>query len=221
MMKRTLPQYMAALVCLVAVSAQAQTQISQCPKKYQPATLNLKALVSTNLTGCPLLEDKGLRKLVDKNMFGTVFAYPALPGTCVSGIIQEGSTIDRGKGPEAVTGFTESAQRFFPEGAAVYPSGGGVFLVGASQDGIPFASGAAATAVSLEAVAGKFKITVLASDRFTVNGATGIDTEDFEVIGAKEGDAVGRLTGTAQITAPPPAPLFEAPFQVQGRVCLK
>ncbi len=220
-MKWTFPHYLAAILCLMAFGAQAQTQIAECPKKYEPATLNLKVLVSTNLEACPLLEDKKLRQLVDENMFGTVFFYPAVPGTCVSGVIQEGSTIDIGEGPEAVTGYTESAQRFFPDGASVNPSGGGLFLAGTSQDGIPFASGAAATAVSLETAKEKFKLTVLVSDRFTVNGLTGIDTEDFEVIGASKGDAIGRLTGIAQITAPPPAPIFEAPFQVQGQVCIK
>ena len=67
-------------------------------------------------------------------------------------------TVVTPEGAISVTGATESAQRFFPEAALVNPSNGGVFLNGVSAEGVPFASGAAATIVSLEGEDVPFKL---------------------------------------------------------------
>jgi hypothetical protein len=206
-------------LCLTAASAIAQpTVISECPKKHLLTLVNVTASVSTSV-GCPLLTDKSLRKLVDKNFFGTAFAYPAVPGTCLSGVDLEGWV-----GSEEVTGTTESAQRFFPEAGAVNPGNGSLFLAGNSfklpymEPEYPFLSGAAATVVSLQGESVDLRLVL--SDRFTVNLATGQDTEDFEVVGADGVSVTGRLRGEALITAAPGEPFEDVPFKVSGTICI-
>jgi hypothetical protein len=200
-------------LCISGTSAFAQpTFVSQCPKGHQPAVIDVTAKVSTSAE-CPLLQDKHLRKLVDKNFYGTVFAWPAVPGTCLSGRDLEGSV-----GSVAVTGgTTESAQRIFPEALAVNPGNGGLVLIGGSEDGVPFLSGAAATVVSLQGEG--LDLQLVLSDRFTVNLATGADTEDFEVVGANGASVTGRLAGQATIA--PGAPFDNVEFTVQGSICIK
>jgi hypothetical protein len=207
-------------LCFAATGAHAQTAIADCPQGHEAAQIYVKATVSTNLDGCPLLEQKELRKLVDKNLSGTVFAYPLVPGTCVSGTITEG-TIKTDEGTVNVSGTTESAQRFFPEALAVNPSGGGVFLAAFSQDNIPFASGAAATIVSVQGV--DLDLQLVLSDRFSLklDSFPIIDTEDFEVVGAEGASATGRLTGIAEIYQFPPEAIDNAQFTVQGQICIK
>lgn len=202
--------------------ANAQTLIAECPKGQKPAQINVQATVSTNLTGCPLLEEKDFRKLVDQYLVGTVFAYPAVPNTCLSGTIVGGSIVTAKKTYE-VTGRTESAQRFFAEAGAIDPSGGGLFLSGVSQSGIPFASGAAATIVSMQGVNRPLDLQLVLSDRFSLNFNTFpiTDTEDFEIVGAKGGSASGRLTGIANVFQFPPNAIADAEFTVQGEICLK
>ena len=208
-------------LCVAAAGAHAQTAITDCPKGQEPAAINVEALVSTSLAGCPLLEQKKLRKLVDKNLPGTVFAYP-FPGTCLSGTVISGTVVTE-QGTVEVSGTTESAQRFFPEALAVNPSQGGVFLSGVSQDGIPFVSGAAATIVSIQGVDAPLDLTLVLSDRFTIkfDSYPFIDTEDFEVVGADGASVTGRLTGIAQIFSDPSGPIVDAPFTVQGQICIK
>jgi hypothetical protein len=67
---------------------------------------------------CPLLEKKELRKLVDKFGAGTVFAHPAIPGTCLSGTVDSASLefLDNNSEIEInpSLSYTESAQRLFP-----------------------------------------------------------------------------------------------------------
>lgn len=221
-MKRTIP--LAAVftwLCLTTAGASSQTVIEDCPNGRKPAVVDLEAIVSASPTGCPLLEQENLRKLVDKNMSGTEFAYP-FPGSCLSGVII-GGTIETKRGSIHVTGTTESAQRYFPEALAVSPSLGGVFLTGMSLDGIPFASGAAVTAVILKGVNQPLDLTLLMSDRFTIrlDSYPLIDTEDFEVVDAIGASITGRLTGIAQVFNSLSDPIEDAPFTVQGKICMK
>jgi hypothetical protein len=198
--------------------AQPPTAITACPKGHDPVSIHVEATVSTNLAGCPLLENQELRKLVDKNLSGTTFAYPFVPYTCVSGTNLHGTI-----GEIEVTGTTESAQRFFPEALAVNPSGGGLFLIGASQDGKAFASGAAATIVSVQGLNESFELQLLLSDRFTLNldDYPIIDTEDFEVVGSEGASVTGRLTGIAEIYQFPGEAISNADFTVDGQICIK
>ena len=213
-----------AALCLAttAVSAQPYPTTIACPEKYEKVQVQLQALVSTSSEGCPLLDDGELRKLVDKFLPGMTFAYPAVPGTCLSGTITGGVVVTEG-GPISVTGTTESAQRFFPEALAVNPTNGGVFLNGVSADGIQFASGAAATIVSLQGTDAPFDLQLVVSDRFTVqfDGYPFRDTEDFEIVGAKGASVLGRLVGQAEIDQPPGQPIANARFIAQGEICIK
>jgi len=197
---------------------QPPTVIAECPKGHQATFVDVTASVSTS-PGCPLLNDKSLRKLVDKHFYGTAFAYPLVSGTCLSGRDLVGTV-----GGEDVTGTTESAQRLFPEAKAVNPDNGGLFLVGLSLDefqmpDMPFASGAAATVVSLQGES--IDLQLVLSDRFTVNLATGVDTEDFEVVGANGASVTGRLQGQAYVAAAPGQPLADVEFRVSGPICIK
>ena len=201
----------------------AQTPITGCPKDFQTAAVNVTALVSTNLTGCPLLLDKRLRNLINKfGAGGTVFAYPdpelfpCLSGTVNGRVSMPNKTFN-------VTGSTESAQRFFPEALAVNPSGYGVFLTGLSDSDIRFASGAAMTVVSLKDISQNFTLDLVLSDRFTINLSAQpfVDNEDFDVVGTDKAAAVGRLTGVAEIYGNPFLPLTDVEFNINGKICLK
>lgn len=213
MKKLLLTNLISAGLCISATAATAQTVISQCPKGHDAVVVSVTAKVSTSAE-CPLLQDKQLRKLVDKNFFGTAFAWPAVPGTCLSGRELSGFV-----GPVEVTGTTESAQRLFPEAAAVNPGNGGLLLIGSSMDGLPFLSGAAATIVSLQGES--LDLRLVLSDRFTVNLVDGTDTEDFEIIGADGASVTGRLKGQAAVNSPPGAPFENVEFTVQGPICIK
>lgn len=218
MKKAVVSNSILAGLCLAATSAIAQpTVIAECPKGHQATFVDVTASVSTS-AGCPLLTDKNLRKLVDKYFFGTAFAYPAVPGTCLSGRNLTGTV-----GSVAVTGSTESAQRFFPEAAAIDGANGGLAMTGFSDltgvMSLPFFSGAAATVVSLQGES--LDMTLVLSDRFTVNLATGEDTEDFEVVGADGASVTGRLQGQASITSAHGEPFQDVPFSVSGPICIK
>jgi hypothetical protein len=197
----------------------AQTTINTCPTGYTPAVVNIQASVST-ATNCPLLEDPELRKFIERYASGTTFAYPnpdpMVSGTCMSGEIVTGTITLPNQTPIAVRGRTESAQRFFPEAAAL----GNPLLM----NGVTFVSGAAYTVVSLTGASSKFKLNLAFSDRFTVN--YGVfpfrDTEDMLVVGSSGNFSVtGRLTGTAEIFTPPGMPIVNAPFTVAGSLCVK
>jgi hypothetical protein len=213
-----------AAIYAVSTSLFAQsmpTVIDQCPKGYEPAYVEVDLFVSTNET-CPLLEDRELRKLVEKFGTGSTFAYPAVPGTCVSGTGLSGSItlLQRGTIIE-VEGYSESAQRLFVEAEAV---GDSLFISGINEDGKPFASGAAMTVVSLQGVDSDLNLDLVLADRFTIDYSTYpfLDTEDFSVAGSKGDWAVaGRLSGSAQIFDVPPEPIRDAPFNVSGYLCLK
>jgi hypothetical protein len=220
MVKATLSCLATAGLLLSCGFANARTTISDCPVNQEPTRIDVEAVISTNLQGCPLLEDGELRSLTNQFLSGTDFAYP-MPGTCVSGLITEGMfTI--GERTEQVRGTTESAMRLFPEANATNPTMQGVFLGGTSQDGIPILSGAAATIVSVYGIDSDFAVQLVLSDRFTINMSEYplIDTEDFQVLGAKGATASGRLTGRAEIWSPPAAPLVDVVLSVRGRICL-
>lgn len=213
-----------ALLCAglgyATTGAHAQTPITGCPKGLQTAAVHVTASASTNLTGCPLLEDKRLRSLINKfGAGGTVFAYPEFP--CLSGTVLSGTVIMQKK-TFNVTGSTESAQRFFPEALAVNPSGYGVFLTGLSDSNIPFVSGAAMTVVSLKDNNQSFTLDLVLSDRFTINLSARpfVDNEDFDVVGTDKATAVGRLTGVAEIDGDPTGPLTDVVFNINGEICL-
>ena len=199
-------------LCLTATVANAQEYIGECPKGHQSATITLAASVET-AEGCPLLTDTKLRKLVNKNFSGTTFA--GFPGTCLSGTIAEGTVTFNETGEVRVisSGTTESAQRFMPEAMAIDPTNP-LFL-----NGQTFISGAAATIVSLESDDALLDgLQLVLSDRFTVDFLTGLDTEDFEVIGAEGASVTGRLTGNVYTDGNGG---FQEPFVVEGLICIK
>ncbi len=202
--------------------AYAVTPIEACPAGYQSATIDIQLTVSTNLRGCPLLEKNKLRKLVNKYGIGNMFLYPAVAGTCVSGNDLTG-TITSADGVIDVTGFSESAQRAFVEAMAVNPAQGGVFLSGTSQNGALFVSGTTMTVVSLEGIDEDFKLKLILSDSFTIDLSTFpfVNTEDFLVVGAKGARVKGRLTGTTTISNQIGDPIVDAPFTINGNICIK
>jgi hypothetical protein len=209
------------VICLPGSKIFAQSDNSICPGNYKPVTLNISVLASTNLAGCPLLEERRLRRLVDRNFPGTVFAYP-IPGTCLSGVIVSGEMTTT-EGTITLGGTTESAQRFFPEAAAINPARGGVFLSGVSEEGVPFVSGAAATIANLVSADKSTDIQLVLTDRFTIklDSFPFIDVEDLEIVGAKGAAAKGRLAAVAQIFGDPSGPIVDALFSVQGEICLR
>ncbi len=201
--------------------AYATTPIETCPTGYQSATIDLQLTVSTNLTGCPLLEKNKLRRQVNKHGIGNVFLYPSVAGTCVSGSNLTG-TITSANGAIDLIGSTESAQRAFVEAMEVNPTQGGVFLMGTSQNGA-FVSGTATTVVSLEGVNEYFKLELVLSDRFTIDLSTYpfVNTEDFDIVGSKGARVKGRLTGTALLSNQIGDPIVDAPFTASGNICIK
>ena len=211
------------------VAAQAQplpTVIDACPNGYQPALIDVELEVST-APDCPLLEDNRLRRLVNRFGTGNVFAYPAAPGTCVSGTGLTGTITFLGNGTSInVVGYSESAQRLFTEADAIDSQSSPLFIAGLTDALTPFASGAAMTVVTLQndLTEDPFEMTIVMEDRFSLDLSSYpfIDTEDFRIIGSR-GDkkAIGRLTGTAEIYLPPPLPLNQVPLTVSGAVCVK
>jgi hypothetical protein len=94
-----------------------------CPTGWTAATLLLDAVAVDAVAvdqyyDCPLLQDKNLRKLVNKFGVGTTFAYPAITGTCLSGTVNNGGTLEIADGPiisiDAAKSYSQSAQRLFP-----------------------------------------------------------------------------------------------------------
>lgn len=228
--------FSAAMIATMMLGASASlyanepppTVIDQCPGEFKPATVELTGTVSTS-QGCPLLKTKELLKLVNK--FGVGSVFPGVQGTCLSGTILDGSRIvihDGGSSTIQVTGYSESAQRLFPEATALDPSSPLFItgLAGALVSGItsvPFASGSAMTVVSLTGD-DDFNMTLVLDDRFSINFSIYpfVDTEDFLIVGTKGiYEAKGRLNGTAIIVAPPPAPLVDVEFKIFGKICLK
>jgi len=212
---------LATVMCGASIGIYADglpTIIDKCPKDFAPAVVDTTLQVSTS-GGCPLLEDKKLRKLVDKFGVGSVFAYPAVQGTCVSGENLVG-TITMATGETInVEGYTESAQRLFSEADAI---GNSLFITGFSDTTHAlFASGAAMTVVSLKGVDSRFELDLVLGDRFTIDYTSypSVDTEDFLVLGAA-GDlsVTGRLKGSAEIYN---SPLTNEPFSVSGFICVK
>jgi len=214
----------AALLCSASSALFAQiaapTAINTCPPGYLPAVVDIQATVST-AAQCPLLQDRELRKLVDRTATGYTFAYPAVPGSCMSGSVTSGTITLPNQAPIPVSGRTESAQRFLPEAAALYgPAALPLFINGGS-----FVSGAAMTVVSLRQSNSKLTLNLVLDDRFTINYAAGApfpDTEDLLVVGSSGNFSVtGRLTGTAQIIPNTDGSVAPSPFSVAGMLCMK
>lgn len=204
------------------VVAASPTSIENCPPGYLRADVDISVTLSTTLD-CPLLENKDLRRYVNKFGVGSTFAYPAVPGTCMSGTNLVGTLTVPGRTPIEVTGYTRSAQMQFAEAEEV---GDLLMIAGISQTGIPFASGAAMTVASLRGRTVPLKLDLVFSDRFTVDYSPRvppfIDTEDFVIVGSG-GDlsALGRLTGKATIEQAPGLPISDALLEVTGTICLK
>lgn len=228
--------FSAAMIATMMLGASASlyaqeppTVIDQCPGEFKSAEVNLTISVSANDTDCPLLKKKELRKLVDKFGVGSIFAYPAVPGTCLSGTGLNGSIVihgdhdhDRDVSIEVTGGYSESAQRLFPEAEAL-DGNSPLFINGSTMGGIPFVSGSAMTVVSLTGD-DDFNMTLVLDDRFSINFSIYpfVDTEDFLIVGTKGiYEAKGRLNGTAKILAPPPALLENVEFKIFGKICLK
>jgi len=209
----------AALACVsVGVQAQAPTTIG-CPTGTVPTQVDIQLLLDTT-ANCPLLEDKALRKLVDRFAVGTTFAYPAVPGTCAAGSDLTGTITPTGSSPIAVTGQTWSAQTLFPEAAALSNGLNPLTIFGTAQDGRPFMAGAAITVASIRSTSGLLRLDLVLSDRFAVDLATGLDTEDFQILGSGGlAGVTGKLTGVAMIA--PGQPIVDAPMEIEGTICMK
>jgi len=212
-------------VTLMSFSAMANPTTIGCKSNAEPAKLHVSVEAWTSLDDqhqptCPLLEEKASRKLVEKFGAGTTFAYPLIPGFCLSGTVTEGTlTLD----DETViiidptASYTESAQRLFPvpTGQEILPPPDVLGLFATSDDGT-LQVGAAMTAAHLRGEG--LKLDLLLDDRFLITG-TGEDMEDFLIVGSK-GDykASGRLTGIGQVFSQFPLGIS---FEVSGTVCLK
>ncbi len=220
-MKSLLSAVFAIVAFNFSVATYAVTPIDGCPNGFKSATIDVKITVSSNLTGCPLLEDRRLRRLVNRHGVGNIFAYPTIPGTCLSGTDLTG-TITSYDGVVYVTGSSESAQRLFPEAAAINPELGGLFLTGNSENGA-FASGAAMTVVSLEGQNAPLNLQLVLSENFTIDFSVFpfVDTEDFLIVGANGANVIGHLVGQALISNVIGVPIIDAPFTVNGNICIK
>lgn len=220
-MKILLSAIFAVVAFSFSVATYAITPIDGCPNGFESATVDVEITVSTNLTECPLLEDRRLRRLVNRHGVGSIFAYPTILGTCLSGTDLTG-TITTSEGVVYVTGSSESAQRLSTEAAAVNPELGGLFLTGVSQNG-PFASGAGMTVVSIEGQNAPLNLQLVLSENLTIDLSVFpfVDTEDFLVVGAKGANVKGRLTGKALIYNAFDAPIVETPFSINGDICIK
>ena len=190
---------LAASLC--TVTATADPTVVGCPKNTQTKTLSLSGSV-TSTFDCELLEDNELLKLVNKFAAGTIFAYPAIQGTCFSGELS-GTLTDLDDNVLTVTASAASAQGCFPvpSSQAVLE---GMGLAAESGDrgdgGLPppsLAAGAAMTALRMD-INGS-SADVLIDDHF-LSTEIGDDTEDFLILGSG-GDLrlSGRLVGRGQL----------------------
>ncbi len=212
---RTALAFFIALVSF-SVMAGAPTTIG-CKPLQIPANLSIQGETWATVE-CPLLEKKKLRKLLNRFGVGATFAYPSIPGTCLSGTIAEGTLqLDNGREIEIdpTASYTESAQRLFP----VPDDQGGVNLFASSMDET-LQAGAAMTAMHLE---GKdshgvdYKLDLLLDDHFLITPA-GEDVEDFLIVGSKGHYKVGgRLAGKGRIISAQPLGII---FEIAGPVCL-
>ena len=219
---RTTLVFTIALASFSVMADPTPTSIG-CSPRAVSAYLSIQAEASTSLDdqfqpSCPLLEEKKSRKLVNKFGDGTMFAHPAIPGSCLSGTVTSGTLrLDDGSEIEIdpMASNTESAQRLFP----VPYDQGGVNLFAISTDGT-LQAGAAMTAVHLEgedSEGGSYKFDLLLDDHFLIT-PSGEDTEDFLIVGSKGDYKVsGRLTGKGQIMSQWPLSIM---FEVTGTVCL-
>ena len=74
----------ASLALLSSAVMASEPTVIGCDPRAELAHLSLQAVASTSFDDtCPLLEEKELRKLVDKFGAGTTFAHPQIPGFCL------------------------------------------------------------------------------------------------------------------------------------------
>ncbi|MCG8614219.1 MAG: hypothetical protein MI864_27220 [Pseudomonadales bacterium] len=229
MFKKTAASTLVSIVVALPATVvfASPTSIQSCPKNYEPVAIDMTALVSSKFFGCPLLQNSDLRKQVDKHAYGTTFAFPAVPGTCLSGKSLDGTlTFSDGSVVYIDGGFTESAQRFFPEAGAMDLTS--LFMTGITGAGKPFISGAAMTIMNMQGEKNgePFTLELVMDDRFTLDLSHApfftLDAEEFNILDATGGrSAVGRISATALVYGMPPAPIVNAEFEMQGSFCLK
>lgn len=210
-------------VTLTASTAIANTTIG-CGPKAEVVTLSIQAQAWTSVgpqfqPTCPLLEEKELLKLVEKFGAGTTFAHPAVPYTCLSGVVSGGTLVGSKIGTieiDPATSYSESAQRLIP-----VPSDQGEVNVFATSTDYSLQAGAAMTVVHLEGAnqdGDDYVFDLVLDDHFLLT-ATGEDTEDFLVVGSKgEYEVSGRLTGKGQVVSLQP---LEISFEITGQVCVE
>ena len=197
-----------------------------CKKNATNAQLWIEATVITSIGAegqptCPLLEDKELRKLVNKFGAGTTFAFPDtnyLEGySCLSSMELDGELLLENDldNPVALQGYSESGQRLFPVPDPGEPEGQTQDVFVTSADGT-LQGGAAMTAVHLKGEDGT-SFDVLLDDHFFITPFTG-DTEDFIVVGSRgDYEVSGRLSGQGVILSETPLIID---LVISGFVCL-
>ena len=210
----------AAVAMAVSNSVFAITTL-ECSKGYVPAKIEVTADFSTELDSCQLLEDKKTKKFVQKNLPGSIFAYPTLPGTCYAGPLTSGTLEIEGVKIN-LSGSFASAQRITPDAASINPSNGGALVSGQTEDGVPFISSAVVSVLNLEGTDTDFEARLLSTERFSVKLDTfpAIDVEDFTVVGSSGIKARGNLNGGAEIFTPG-QPFDNVPFNAHGTLCVK
>ena len=203
---------------LASVAALAGETIG-CPKNSSPASLILEGAVSSSGKECSLLQDKELRKLVDKFAAGTEFVWPIYPETCFSGELSGSLTYLDGSSDQ-VYASAASAQRLFPIPSAQ----GGIGFFANSKDSLPpfglpsLRAGAAMTA--LDMTIGENTVVALVDDHF-LSTELGDDTEDFLIVGSA-GDLrlSGRLVGRGFLIPEDDDSLTIVFTEVSGNVCV-
>lgn len=206
-------------IALVSFPAMAETPTTiGCAPSESPANLSIRGETWATLE-CPLLEKKGPRNFLNRFGVGATFAYPFIPGTCLSGTIEEGTLqFDNGSKIEfdPTASYTESAQRLFP----VPNDQGGVNLFASSVDET-LQVGTAMTALHLKGEDSQgvdYILNLLLDDHFLLT-PTGEDTEDFLIVGSRGSYNVrGRLSGKGQIISAEPLGII---FEIAGPVCLR
>jgi len=201
-----------------------------CVNGFVPATIDATLTVSSNPTSCPLLDNQDHLKKINKYFPGTEFAYPAIPGTCVSGTGLIGTIQIGNNSAYDINGFTESARRFSDN--LIYGSNIGLFSTGLVTNVAPtpqsFLAGGAVTLVHVERTnGGNFSADLFLDDQFTAyfpgGGAVPLDREGFAIMGAGGTlqDARGRLQGEGDLD-PIQLPALSIPdFHVTGEFCVK
>ncbi len=173
--------------------------------------------------GCPLLEH--YPKRVAKFFPGTPFVFGIAPPTeavCFSGNVLSGTIDIDGDVYTLNYGRTESAQYFGPR-QAVY--GDGIFLYGTAPDAEPIQSGVAVTAGEIawtNASGSELRLALYLKDAFTVGTFSGLDIEEFTVVGAElKVENKPRETLFATGTLMGEGIFLVEPLDLTGAICAK